>query len=725
MMKSEGKDVKRQPGSFPDGESSEMTINFTDGRPARRLNGVQVRPTEQDRALEVNPLQQDFGFRDGIDLEKAIQRSQNHLLGLQRPEGYWVGELMVDSTIVSDTVAYHHWNGKVDKRWERKAVNHILSMQLPDGGWNIYHGGPSEVNATIKAYLALKLAGMPVTDHRMLRARAMATSLGGVPRMNTFSKLYLALLGLYPWNYVPTIPCEVILLGKWFHVNFYEMSSWSRSMLVPLAIINHFKPTRPLQTPVTLDELYLEGYHERDLALPPDPEWLTMRNLFIWLDRLHKFAELFVKAGIHPFRRRALKKCEEWMLKRFEGSNGLAAIFPAMLNSLIALKAMGYADDHPQVKRAEMELKNLEHETEHDVRIEPCFSPVWDTAIVAICLHESGVPETHPALRRAVDWLMDKEIRFRGDWYYKNPVDVEPSGWVFEFDNKWNPDVDDTAMVLLALRKVPTDNPKRRNECFQRGLKWMMTFQCKDGGWAAFDKDCTKGILEKVPFADHNAMLDPECADITARILELLGQEGVETDHPQVKKAIEFLREEQEADGSWYGRWGVNYIYGTWQVLRGMKALNVNMNQAWLLKGRDWLESVQREDGGWGERCNTYDDPVFKGQGPVSTATQTAWAVMGLCTFDDPDRPSIIRGIKYLIQSQNADGSWTEHETTGTGFPRVFYLKYDMYRNSWPLLALATYRNLLKQSVKETDGRVKVNGATRETSDVWPVHGPS
>jgi squalene-hopene/tetraprenyl-beta-curcumene cyclase len=649
-----------------------------------------------------------------MDLERAIEQSQNYLLREQKPEGYWVGELIVDSTLVSDTIAYHHWNGKVDKEWQRKAVNHISALQLPDGGWNIYHGGPSEVNATIKAYLALKLAGVPVTDPRMLRARAVAMSMGGVPRMNTFSKLYLALLGLFPWNYVPTIPCEVILIGKWFHVNFYEMSSWSRSMLVPLAIINHFKPTRPLNNRVNLDELFPEGYHERDLAMPPDPEFLTFRNFFLWLDRLHKFAELWVQAGIHPFRRRALRKCEEWMLERFEGSNGLAAIFPAMLNSLIALKALGYPDDHPQVKRAEMELKNLEHETEHSVRIEPCLSPVWDTAIVAICLHESGLPSDHPALKKSAEWLMNKEIRFRGDWYYKNPVDVEPSGWVFEFENKWNPDVDDTAMVLLALRKIPTDDPKRRDECFNRGLKWMLAFQCKDGGWAAFDKDCTKGILEKVPFADHNAMLDPECADITARILELLGYEGYSVDHPQVKEALHFLREEQEEDGSWYGRWGVNFIYGTWQVLRGIRAMNINMNQAWLLKARDWLESVQHEDGGWGERCNTYDDPVFKGQGP-STASQTAWAIMGLCAFDDPHRPSVKRGIQYLIDTQNPGGSWTEHETTGTGFPRVFYLKYDMYRNSWPLLALATYRKLLMRAAKNANGHV--NGHSHQLKE--------
>jgi squalene-hopene/tetraprenyl-beta-curcumene cyclase len=638
-------------------------------------------------------------FQPHKDLDAAILRAQEHLLSLQKPDGFWVGELMVDSTLVSDTIAYHHWNGKVDPEWQRKAVNHIFSMQLPDGGWNIYYGGPSEVNATIKAYLALKLAGVPVTDQRMLRAREIALNLGGVPRMNTFSKLYLALLGLYPWEYVPTIPCEVILIGKWFHVNFWEMSNWSRAMLVPLAIINHFKPTRPPKNNLTLDELYPQGFHERDLALAPDPDRFSFRNFFLWLDRLHKFAEWFAEHGIHPFRRRALKKAEQWMLERFEGSDGLAAIFPAMLNSLIALKALGYVDEHPQVVRAAQELKKLEHETRDTVRIEPCFSPVWDTVIVIICLAESGLPADHPALKKSMDWVMDREIRFRGDWKYKNPVKVEPSGWAFEYANMWCPDVDDTAMVLLALRKVQTDDAKKQSECFQRALKWMMTFQCKDGGWAAFDKDCTKNILEKVPFADHNAMLDPECADITARILELLGYEGYSTKHPQVKEALDYIRSQQEEDGSWYGRWGVNYVYGTWQVLRGLRALNIDMNQPWLLKARDWLESVQHEDGGWGERCNTYDDPVFKGQGP-STASQTAWAVMGLCAFDDPNRPSIRRGIEYLIRTQNRDGSWTEYETTGTGFPRVFYLKYDMYRNAWPLLAFATYRKLLEKAAR-------------------------
>jgi len=647
------------------------------------------RAGQQAQELEVPVGQTLCGLND---LATAIRRSQEYLLGEQRPEGYWIGELIVDCTLVADRLAYHHWNGKVDREWERKAINHLFSLQLPDGGWNIYHGGPAEVNATIKAYLALKLAGVPETHLRMLRARSVALNLGGVPRMNTFSKLYLALLGLFPWKYVPTIPCEVLLIGKWFHVNFWEMSNWSRAMLVPLAIINHFKPTRPLGQGISLDELYPEGYHDRDLRLQRDPQILTTRNFFIWLDRLHKFAELFAHAGIHPFRRRALKRAEEWMLERFEGSDGLAAIFPAMLNSLIALKALGYPDDHPQVVRTEQHLKGLEHETSDTVRIEPCFSPVWDTAITLIALAESGVPPEDPRLQRATEWLLSKEIRFRGDWRHKNPANVEPSGWVFEFENKWNPDVDDTAMVLLALRLVPTSD-SRRDEAYERGLKWMLTFQCKDGGWAAFDKDCTKNVLTKVPFADHNAMLDPECADITARILEVLGHERFPLNHPQVVKAIEYLRDQQEPDGSWYGRWGVNYLYGTWQVLRGLHTLGIDMHQPWLLQARDWLESVQHKDGGWGERVDTYEDPVFKGRGP-STASQTAWVVMGLCTFGDPNRPSLIRGVEYLVRTQNRDGSWSEDEITGTGFPKVFYLKYDMYRNSWPLLALATYRRL-------------------------------
>jgi squalene-hopene/tetraprenyl-beta-curcumene cyclase len=663
---------------------------FTLPNPLRTLCSVSEVPL-RIHGLALPHAEEGAALPELAAVDASIRLAQDHLLNLQKPEGYWLGELIVDSTLISDLICFHHWDGSVDPEWQRKAVNHLFSMQLPDGGWNIYHGGPAEVNATVKAYLALKLAGVPLTDSRMLKAREVALRMGGVPRLNTFSKLYLALLGLFPWDYTPTIPCEVILIGKWFHVNFWEMSSWTRAMLVPLAIINHFKPTRPLDRGITLNELYPEGFHARDLALPPDPQGLTWRNFFLWLDRLHKFVERF---QLRPFRKRSLEKAERWMLERMDGSDGLAAIFPGIVYSIIALKALGYPNDHPKIIRARNQLRRLQHESADQVRCEPCLSPVWDTAIALICLRESGVPADHPALVKAADWMMDREIRFRGDWQHKNPANVEPSGWAFEFENKWNPDVDDTAMVLLALRLVPTQNPNRRDATLKRALEWMLTFQCKDGGWGAFDKDCTKNILEKVPFADHNAMLDPECADITARILELLGYLDYPLEHPQISRALDYLRKEQVDDGSWYGRWGVNYIYGTWQTLRGLRAFRFNMQQPWVLKARTWLESIQNPDGGWGERCNTYDDPVFKGRGP-STASQTAWAIMGLCAFDDPYRPSINRGIQFLVQSQNPDGSWTEHETTGTGFPKVYYLKYDMYRNTWPLLALATYSKLL------------------------------
>ncbi|HWL54462.1 MAG TPA: squalene--hopene cyclase [Chthoniobacteraceae bacterium] len=664
---------------------------------SRAVSTFELRPGRLSESLPPGSLE--------AELQATIGRTQEYFFSEQKEGSYWIGELFVDVTLIADMVAFYHWWDRVDLEWERKAVNHIFSKQLPEGGWNIYPNGPAEVNATIKAYLALKLAGIEEEDPRMLKARAVAYSLGGVPRMNTFSKLYLALLGLVEWRHVPTIPCEVLLIGKWFHVNFWEMSNWTRAMLVPLAIINHFRPTRAPRCGVSLDELYPHGKGLLDETLRPHFFDFTVRNGFLWLDRLNKFAEWVARKGFHPFRRKALARAEAWMLERFEGSDGLAAIFPAILNSLIALKALGYADDHPEVTRAHGELIRLMHEEKESVRMEPCLSPVWDTAIVSLAMLESGVAADHPAIQSAAVWLMEREIRFAGDWVHKNPARVEPSGWVFEFNNKWNPDVDDTAMVLLALRLAKVEDAAARDACLKRAITWLLTFQCKDGGWAAFDKDCTKSILETVPFADHNAMLDPECPDITARILELLGHEGYPLDHPQVAVAVEYLKRQQMEDGSWYGRWGVNYIYGTWQVLRGMKALKADMNEPWLVRGRDWLRRVQHPNGGWGERCNTYDDPVFKGMG-ASTPSQTAWAVMGLCVFGDPHDPWLKAGVEWLLENQNADGTWTEDEITGTGFPCVFYLQYDTYRNGFPLLALAAYRRLLEQERQREEERI-------------------
>jgi squalene-hopene/tetraprenyl-beta-curcumene cyclase len=362
-----------------------------------------------------------------------------------------------------------------------------------------------------------------------------------------------------------------------------------------------------------------------------------------------------------------------------------------MLNCLIALRALGYSKTNPIYAKAEKDFARLFVDDPENFRIQPCLSPVWDTAITIISLAESGLPSEHPALQKAADWLVNKEVRIRGDWSANNSY-PQASGWAFEYNNVYYPDTDDTAMVLMALRLVRPKVPQALNEIFRRALDWQLSFQCRDGGWAAFDKNVTTPWLEDMPFADHNAILDPTCSDLTARTLELLGYIGFDPGARSVRDAMQYLIDTQDEDGSWYGRWGVNYIYGTWQVLRGLRAIGQNMTQDWILRGRDWLESCQNNDGGWGETCGTYENPSTKGIGE-STASQTAWAIMGICACGDLDRPSIQRGLRYLLNSQTADGSWDEEQITGTGFPRVFYLKYDMYRQNFPLLALATYIN--------------------------------
>lgn len=629
-------------------------------------------------------------------LERVIERSQNYLRSLQKPDGYWCAELIVDTTLVSDVMLFMHWRGEVDFEKQAKCVKHLLDRQLPDGGWNIYIGGPSELNATVKAYFGLKLAGFSPEEPEMRKAHATILRLGGIPKTNTYCKLLLALLGQYPWKYLPIIPVEIILLPNWLYFNIYDMSSWSRTMVVPLSIVNHFKPTRYLPAEKQLHELFPYGTEHDDFSLKRDRKFFTWRNFFLRWDSTLKFLD---SLPYKPFRSRALKKAEEWLLERIgEGSDGLGAIFPAMMYAIIALKALGYSDDHPLVQKAIKDFQDLEVEDpeNNDFRIQPCFSPIWDTGITAFTLEESGIAADDPMLQKAGEWLLSKEVKIRGDWAVTNPH-PEASGWAFEYNNVYYPDVDDTFKILLALKGMKLSDEAKKEEVMQRALKWAISFQCKDGGWAAFDKDVTKAWLQDVPFADHNAILDPPCSDITSRAIEVFARFGMSKNEPFIRRAINFIHDTQEKDGSWQGRWGINYIYGTWLVLRGLSAIKVDMNQDWILRGRDWLESCQNEDGGWGETPASYEDPRLKGQGP-STASQTAWALMGILACGDPGRPSVRKGINYLCQTQNPDGSWTEPYITGTGFPKVFYLKYDLYRNNWPLLALSDFRRLCKTS---------------------------
>ena len=647
-------------------------------------NVIALRSATQDRSRS-------FAAADA-ELSEAMARAQQNLLRQQHEDGHWCGELVVDSTLCSDFVLFMHWLGEIDVTLQERCAQHILKRQLPDGGWNIYFGGPSEINASVKGYFALKLAGYSTDLPFMRKARECVLRLGGIPRMNTFSKLYLALLGQFPWKYLPTIPVEMILLPSWAPFHIYKMSSWSRAMLVPLAIINHFKPTRTLPGDKQLHELYPIGTEQSDLRLPRSEKFWTWRNFFL---RVNDVLHIFHPLRIRPMRKRALEEAERWMLERIgEGSDGLAAVYPAMLNCMIALRVLGYPKDHPVYKKAAQDFAGLFVTDPADFRIQPCMSPVWDTAINLISLAESGLPADDPALRRAAKWLLDKEVRIVGDWQHNNSH-PEASGWAFEYNNAYYPDVDDTAMVLMALRLAKPENDAQLAKTFRRALDWQMSFQCRDGGWGAFDKNVTTPWLEDMPFADHNAILDPTCSDLTARTLELLGYINFNPKVRSVRDAIHYLIETQESDGSWYGRWGVNYIYGTWQVLRGLRAIGYDMTQDWILRGRDWLESCQNDDGGWGETCATYENPATKGIGR-STASQTAWAIMGICACGDLDRSSIQRGLRFLLSTQKADGSWDEPEITGTGFPGVFYLKYDMYRQNFPLLALASFVNYRK-----------------------------
>jgi squalene-hopene/tetraprenyl-beta-curcumene cyclase len=636
-----------------------------------------------------------FGKIEGM-LDRAaagVEKARAYLFSQQHRDGYWCGELEADTTLESDYIAIHTLLGTGNRSRMERAVPEIIRHQNEDGGWPIYAGGPSNISASVKAYFSLKLMGFPSNHPVLERARIRILAMGGVTECNTFTKIYLCFLGQYDWEAVPAIPPEIVLFPNWFWFNIYEISSWSRAILVPLSIAYAKKPFKKVPAEMGIDELFIGGRHGRHLHLKWDPKKLSWRNFFLVLNQIVHFCERF---NIRPLRYLAIKRAEKWMLQRFEKSDGLGAIYPGILNSIVALRCLGYSTDDPQVIRALDEFEKLGIEepgipdhSEPTFRMQPCMSPVWDTAYAMFALGESGVPKDDPRLLQAADWMLSKEVRSKGDWAVK-VRNVAPGGWYFEFNNEFYPDVDDSAMVLLGLDKV--DNPRERyqHEVSQRAIDWILAMQCKAGGWASFDKDNTRMVFQKMPFADHNAMLDPPTVDITGRVLEMLAAYGYTQDDPAVRKAIKFIVSEQEADGSWFGRWGVNYIYGTMQVLRGLEAIGVDHHEPYVQQAAEWLRMVQNSDGGWGETCGSYDDPSTRGIGP-STPSQTAWAIMGLLAAGDTRSESVQRGILYLLETQKANGSWDEDQYTGTGFPRVFYLAYHLYRDYFPLIALSNY----------------------------------
>ncbi|MGZ4854494.1 MAG: squalene--hopene cyclase [Candidatus Angelobacter sp.] len=636
-----------------------------------------------------------FGKIDDM-LERVsfgIEKARDYLFAQQHKDGYWCGELEADTTLESDYIAIHTLLGTGNPGRMQRAVPEIIRHQNADGGWPIYTGGPSNISASVKAYFALKLMGYK-QDHPVLeRARTRILELGGATECNTFTKIYLCFLGQYDWEAVPAIPPEIVLFPNWFWFNLYEISSWSRAILVPLSVAFARKPFKKVPAEMGIDELFVGGRHGNHLHLKWAAKKISWRNFFLVLNRVVHFCERF---HIRPLRYLALKKAERWMLERFEKSDGLGAIYPGILNSIVALRCLGYSTDDPQVIRALSEFEKLGIEEpgvpdhmEPTFRMQPCMSPVWDTAYAIFALGESGVPKDDPRMLKAADWILSKEVRTKGDWAVKVP-NVEPGGWYFEFNNEFYPDVDDSAMVLLGLDKVENPRERYQHEVCQRAIDWIFAMQCKNGGWASFDKDNTRMVFQNIPFADHNAMLDPPTVDITGRVLEMLAAYGISGDDKRVKKAIKFILSEQEPDGSWFGRWGVNYIYGTMLVLRGLQAVGVDHHEPYVQQGAEWLRMVQNSDGGWGESCGSYDDATTRGIGP-STPSQTAWAIMGLLAAGDTRSESVQRGILFLLETQRTDGHWDEDQYTGTGFPRVFYLAYHLYRDYFPLVALSAY----------------------------------
>ncbi len=619
----------------------------------------------------------------------AIRRAADNLISQQHETGYWCAELTADSTLESDYILLQLWMypprqgvwNPPNRPLVERAAQSILDRQLPDGGFNIHVQGPSEVSATVKAYFALKLAGLRPDDPRMARARERILALGGIQEANSYVKVNLSLFDLYPREHCPSIPPEIVLLpGR----VLYQMSSWTRAILVALAIVHAHNPRRPAPAGFNLDELFVAG---KSAAFKIEDSWLTLRNTFIQSDKILK---LWEKYGFSRIRRIAIRKCEHWMLERLKYSDGLGAIYPPMMYAIMALDVLGFAPDHPTRQEAVRQFENLMVNDGKRFFFQPCFSPIWDTSIAAYALGESGVGAGKP-LQYAADWMVSKEIRRKGDWSVKRP-NTEPSGWAFEFNNEFYPDIDDSAMVMLAFTHARSSRPDAQRACEKRAIEWLLAMQSKDGGWAAFDVDNNWEFLSKVPFADHNAMLDPSCADITGRVLEALAANGIAHGHPAVRRGVDFLVRTQEADGSWYGRWGVAYIYGTCFALRGLAASGEDDHEPHIQRANEWLRAAQNADGGWGESCASYENGTFTPT--ISTPSQTAWAIMGLLAGGDTTSSSLHHGIEYLLETQRPDGSWDEELATGTGFPKVFYLNYHLYKLYFPLLALSTFSKI-------------------------------
>jgi squalene-hopene/tetraprenyl-beta-curcumene cyclase len=699
-------------------------------------------------------------------VSQAIRQTRQWLLAQQDADGSWCAELEGDTILESETILLMAFLGHEDSELARRLAAYVAERQLPEGGWAMYPGGSMEISGSVKAYFALKLTGHDSQAEYMRRARQAIMEHGGADAVNSFTRFYLALLGQISYDQCPAVPAEAVLLPKWFPINLYAVSAWSRTMIVPLSIISHHRPVRRIEPRLGIRELFVREPETWPLPRCPGLKggtgFFSWDNFFRTADRLMKWCQ---RRKVLPLRRKALAAAERWMLMRFDHSDGLGAIYPPIVWSIIALKCLGYPDDSAELQYCQDELHKLviENPEADQTRLQPCKSPVWDTAIAVRALAAAGVQPDNPAMRDAIGWLLDQQIKRRGDW--SETVDAAPGGWAFEYANDFYPDNDDSVMVLMALQtqfstepapqgvspiepqeardrwanlpirserfkefgrpesrrqnRLPRQEEERRIagledtlSAIDLGLRWVLAMQNRDGGWGAFDRNNDREFLCHVPFADHNAMIDPSTPDLAGRVLEALGHLGHRQGEPAVDRAVAYVRRSQNEDGSWFGRWGVNYIYGTWQAITGLVAVGVAVDDPAVVAGAKWLLRYQQACGGWGESADTYEFPQLRGQG-VPTASQTAWALLGLLAAGMAEHPAVLRGVRFLTTTQNADGTWDETEFTGTGFPRVFYLRYHYYRIYFPLLALSQWAVKTDRDSQETQqpaaARLQVN----------------
>ncbi len=620
---------------------------------------------------------------------QAIARATQYLVQTQHARGYWHAPLEANATMEAEYVFFNRMLGRERPDLDRRMAERLVALQQVDGSWPLYKEGPGNLSATIEAYFAMKLAGLSPDEPALARARDFILGHGGLARAGVFTRIWLAWFGQFPWAGVPSLPVELVLLPPWFPINIYAMSSWARGTVVPLALMMAHRPEIRVSGGAALSELWVGPPARADLSFARSRGLVTFRNFFLAADRVLKVGG---RIPWKPLRRRAIARAIEWIVRHQDKNGQWGGIQPAMVNAVLALHAVGFAPDHPAIVSGIQGVDDFLVECEGTLVYQPCVSPNWDTALAAKALLEVGMDPAHPALGRAGDWLVANQIFRPGDWSVYNPR-LEPGGWAFEFANDWYPDVDDSAVILMVLQQLPLAATAAGKRAIAYGLDWTLGMQSRNGGYGAFDTDNDSDFLNRIPFADMEAMIDPPTEDLTGRLLSLMAATGYGPEHGRARRAVEFLRRTQRADGSWWGRWGVNFVYGTWCALEGLAAIGEDVRAPWIRRGVDWLVARQNADGGWGETVASYDDESLAGKGE-STASQTAWALLGLLAADGPRSAAVQRGVDWLLRHQGSDGTWEERLFTGTGFPRHFYLRYHLYRHYFPLMALGRWMRM-------------------------------